>query len=91
MNTNVFLRNSLHFDNLLAILEPPIYVVVEQLGTENISLLSGRLVRVQHNICQKYMLIRYWAVNMLPKDPTVGLLLLSDSKSERLTNKNNEG
>ena len=91
MNTNIFLRNSLHFDNVLAIFEPPIYVVVEQLGTENISLLSGRLVRVRHNICQKCRIIRYWAVNMLPKNPAVGLLLLSDSKSERLTNNNNEG
>ena len=38
-----FLR-TLRFYSALAILEPQIYVVVEQFGAENISLLSGRLV-----------------------------------------------
>ena len=38
-----FLRTSLRFYSALAILEPQIYVVVEQFGAENISLLSGRL------------------------------------------------
>ena len=32
----------MHYE--LAILEPQIYIVVEQFGAENISLLSGRLV-----------------------------------------------
>ena len=39
-----FLRTCLRFYSALAILEPQIYVVVEQFGAENISLLSGRLV-----------------------------------------------
>ena len=43
MNQSFFLR--IFFRSALAILEPQIYVVVEQFGAENISLLSGRLVR----------------------------------------------
>ena len=40
-----FLRTSFRFYSALAILEPQIYVVVEQqFGAENISLLSGSLV-----------------------------------------------
>ena len=39
------LRTSLRFYSALAILEPQNYVVVEQFGEENISLLSGRLVK----------------------------------------------
>ena len=39
-----FLRTCLCFYSALAILEPQIYVVVEQFEAENISLLSGRLV-----------------------------------------------
>ena len=39
-----FLRTSLRFYSALAILEPQIYVVVDQIGAENISLLSGHLV-----------------------------------------------
>ena len=39
-----FLRTSLRFYSALVILEPQIYVVVEQFGAENIPLLSGRLV-----------------------------------------------
>ena len=37
-------RTSVRFYSALAVLEPQIYVVVEQFGAENISLLSGRLV-----------------------------------------------
>ena len=37
------LRTSLRFYIALAILEPQVYLVVEQFGAENISLLSGRL------------------------------------------------
>ena len=43
MNQSFFLRTFFH--SALAILEPQIYVVVEQFRAENISLLSGRLVR----------------------------------------------
>ena len=39
-----FLRTSQRFYSALVILEPQIYVVVEQFGAENIPLLSGRLV-----------------------------------------------
>ena len=39
-----FLRTSLRFYSALAVLEPRIYLLVEQFGAENISLLSGRLV-----------------------------------------------
>ena len=39
-----FYSNFLRFHIALAILEPQIYVVVEQFGAESISLLSGRLV-----------------------------------------------
>ena len=39
-----FLRTSLPFYSAWAILELQIYVVVEQVGAKNISLLSGRLV-----------------------------------------------
>ena len=39
-----FLRTSLRFYSALAILEPQIYLVVEQFEAEIISLLSGRLV-----------------------------------------------
>ena len=39
-----FLRTSLRFYSASAIHEPQIYVVVEQFGAGNISLLSGRLV-----------------------------------------------
>ena len=39
-----FIGTSLRFYIALAILEPQVYVVVEQFGAENISLLSGRLV-----------------------------------------------
>ena len=42
MNQSFFLRAFFH--SSLAILEPQIYIVVEQFGAENISLLSGRLV-----------------------------------------------
>ena len=42
-----FLRTSLHFYSALSIFKPQIYVVVEQFGAENISLLSGRLVKKQ--------------------------------------------
>ena len=42
MNQSFFLRTFLH--SALAILEHQIYIVVEQFGAENISLLSGRLV-----------------------------------------------
>ena len=42
--SKLFLRTSLRFYSALAILEPQIYVVVEQFGAENISLLSGRFV-----------------------------------------------
>ena len=42
MNQSFFHRTFLH--SALAILEPQIYMVVEQFGAENISLLSGRLV-----------------------------------------------
>ena len=38
------LRTSQRFYSALVILEPQIYVVVEQFGAENIPLLSGRLV-----------------------------------------------
>ena len=44
MNQNFFLPTSLRFYSALVIFEPQIYVVVEQFDTENISLLSGRLV-----------------------------------------------
>ena len=44
MNNQNFLRTSQHFYRALAILEPQNYVVLEQFGAENISLLSGRLV-----------------------------------------------
>ena len=40
-----FIRTYLRFYGALAILEPQIYVVVKQFGAENISLLSGRLVK----------------------------------------------
>ena len=47
-----FLRTSQHFYRALAILEPQIYVVLEQFGV--ISLLSGRLVdTLKQNGCQK--------------------------------------
>ena len=46
MNPNFFLRTSLRFYSALAILESQIFVVVVQFGAENISLLSGRLVKV---------------------------------------------
>ena len=39
-----FLRTSLRFYSALTIFEPQIYVVVEQFGAKNISLLSARLV-----------------------------------------------
>ena len=39
----LFLQTSLRFYSALAFLELQIYVVVEQFGAENISLLSGRL------------------------------------------------
>ena len=39
-----FSPNFFAFLSCIAILEPQIYVVVEQSGAENISLLSGRLV-----------------------------------------------
>ena len=39
-----FLRTFLLFYSAMAILEPQIYVVVEQFGAENIWLLSGRLI-----------------------------------------------
>ena len=39
-----FLRTSLRFYRALTVLEPQTYVVVEQFGAENISLLSGRFV-----------------------------------------------
>ena len=42
MNRSFFLRT--FFRSALAILEPQIYIVVQRLGAENISLLSGRLV-----------------------------------------------
>ena len=41
-----FLRTSLRFYSALANLEPQIYVVVEQFGAENISLVSGCLVSI---------------------------------------------
>ena len=44
MNQSFFLRTFFH--NALPILEPQIYIVLEQFGAENISLLSGRLVFV---------------------------------------------
>ena len=40
----------MHFHSALAILEPQIYVVVEQFGAENISLLSGRLGKILFEI-----------------------------------------
>ena len=43
MNQSFFLRTFFH--SALAILAPQIYVVEEQLETENISLLSGRPVQ----------------------------------------------
>ena len=39
-----FRRTFLRFSSALGILQPQIYVVVEQFGAENLSLLSGRLV-----------------------------------------------
>ena len=39
-----FLQTSLRFYSALAILEPQIYVFVEQFGAKEISLLSGRLL-----------------------------------------------
>ena len=42
MNQSFFVRT--FFQSALAILEPQIYIVVEQFEAENISLLSGRLV-----------------------------------------------
>ena len=45
MNQTSFLPTYLRFDSALAILEPQIYVAVKQFGAENISLLSGRVVR----------------------------------------------
>ena len=42
MNQSFFLRTFFH--SALAILEPQIYIVVEQFGAENISQLSGHLV-----------------------------------------------
>ena len=42
MNQSFFLQTFFH--SALAILEPQIFIVVEQFGAENISLLSGRLV-----------------------------------------------
>ena len=41
---------TLRFYSALAVLEPQIYVVVEQLGAENISLLSGRLEKNARNV-----------------------------------------
>ena len=46
MNQSFFLRTCLRFHSALAILEPQIYVAVEQFEAENISLLSGRLVPI---------------------------------------------
>ena len=48
MNESFFLRTFFH--SALAILEPQVYIVVEQFGAENISLLSGRLVRKLHSM-----------------------------------------
>ena len=48
-----FLRTSLCFYSALAVLEPQIFVVLEQFGAENISLLIGRLV---HNFTQMTIL-----------------------------------
>ena len=42
MNQSFFIRT--FFRSALAILEPQIYIVVQRVGAENISLLSGRLV-----------------------------------------------
>ena len=42
MNQSFFLRTFFH--SALAFIEPQVYIVVEQFGVENISLLSGRLV-----------------------------------------------
>ena len=39
-----FIRNSLRIYSALAILDHQIYVIIEQFGAEDISLLSGRLV-----------------------------------------------
>ena len=60
-----FLRTSLRFHSALATLEPQIYVVVKQFGAENISLLSGRLVKgsfqtnfIQSNFIQSKLISR---------------------------------
>ena len=39
-----FMRTSLRFYGALALLGSQIYVIVEQFGADNISMLSGRLV-----------------------------------------------
>ena len=52
-----FLRTSLRFYSALAILEPQIYLVVEQFGAENFSLLSGRLVFISKRMnCLSFLL-----------------------------------
>ena len=53
MNQSFFLPTFFH--SALAILEPQIYIVVEQFRAENITLLSGRLVIGNMNI-QKHHL-----------------------------------
>ena len=47
MNQSFFPRASLRFYSALAIVESQIYSVVEKFGAENISLLSGHLVKVE--------------------------------------------
>ena len=56
-----FLRTSQRFYSALVILEPQIYVVVEQFGAENIPLLSGRLV---HNLDDNFPQLRNWYSNV---------------------------
>ena len=66
MNQNFFLRTFFH--SALAILGPQVYLVLEQFGVENISLLSGHLVLIENiwsglNIRFKYSVFGFlWSI-----------------------------
>ena len=71
MNQSFLFSELLCVFSAMAILEPQIYVVVEQFGAENISLLSGRLVFNPHELV-KLVLQKFYKIvkcTIWPSEP----------------------
>ena len=72
----------MRFYSALVILEPQIYVVLEQFGAEIISLLSGRLVLILITFFQKKVTEKFELSRMITSKNFVIVIRISVSRSK---------